>query len=106
MAGFNVSVVGGGLRRGYLLLELEVEVSAVLLQEGFPFGGLLPSQLQAQLPIRLQSAHIVLLLVQQVLHLLLVHLHSPPTSPQLKGHAKGGVRAKGGVMPKEGSELR
>lgn len=65
----------------YLLLELEVEVPAVLLEEGLPLGGLLPCQLQPQLPIRLQRAHVVLLLVQQVLHLLLVHLHMHTQSP-------------------------
>lgn len=78
----------GGWRE-YLFLELKVEVPAVLLEKGLPLGGLLSRQLQPQLPICLQRAHAVLLLVQQVLHLLLVHLQHPPT-PKVRDHAMQG----------------
>ena len=87
----------------YLFLELEVEVSTVLLELSFPLGCLLPGQLQAQLPIGLERADVVLLLIQQVLHLLLVHLQPPRSRvmPRQCGRGRtgggGGGESKGRV---------
>ena len=76
----------------YLFLELEVEVPTVLLQLCFPLGSLLAGQLESQLPICLQGTDAVLLLIQQVLHLLLVHLHtSQPQSAKRGGGREGGM---------------
>lgn len=64
----------------YLLFDFQLEVAEVFLQLALPLGSLLSSKLQAQLCIRLQRAHAVLMLIQQVLHFLLVHLQ------QTSGH--------------------
>lgn len=57
-----------------LFLDLQLEVAEVLLQLALPLGSLLSCQLQPQLRICLERAHTVLVLIQQMLHLLLVHL--------------------------------
>lgn len=63
-------------REGYLLLEFQLEGSAVLLELPFPLGSFLSCQLQPQLSVCLQGADVVLVLIQQMLHLLLVHLQN------------------------------
>lgn len=57
-----------------LFFDLQLEVAEVLLQLAFPLARLFARQLQTQLRICLQCAHAVLVLIQQMLHLLLVHL--------------------------------
>mmetsp|Transcript_4183 Transcript_4183/g.10446 ORF Transcript_4183/g.10446 Transcript_4183/m.10446 type:complete len:441 (-) Transcript_4183:302-1624(-) len=57
-----------------LLLDHQLEVALVLAQLALALAELVLLQLERQLAVRLERGDVVLVLVQQVLHLLLVHL--------------------------------
>ena len=71
------------------LLQLKLERPLVLLGLGLPGAVLLVLQLQRELRGLLQLPDIVLVLVQQVLHLLLVHLDLRLIQGQAQAQAQG-----------------
>lgn len=62
------------LRLAHLLFKLQLQVPLILAQVPLMFAELVLLKLQSQLPVRLQRGDVVLVLIQQVLHLLLVDL--------------------------------
>ena len=88
----------GRWNQDHLLLGLLLQTALVFLQVQLSFGGLLSLHLEPHLMIGLQGCQAVLVLIQQVLDLLLVHLQFTFPSAQIQCEAPHNIHNAGASL--------